>query len=56
LPYVAIVAGLIQIAQELIVRGRKTGELTDQEASDLAAKAVAIFAQYSTAPPPPPGV
>jgi len=56
MPIAGIILGLIQIAQELVKRGRQTGELTDAQAADLKAKADAIFAQWSSPAPPPPGV
>jgi len=54
MPYATIILAVIQIAQDLIARGRQTGELTDQQSAELLLKAMNIFGQYSQPAPPPP--
>jgi len=45
---------ILTSVQQLIARGRVTGELSDTDADALTAKANAIFALYSQPAPPPP--
>jgi len=52
----AAIPTLISTVQQLIARGRQTGELTATEADALTAKAHALFQKYSSPAPPPPGV
>jgi hypothetical protein len=46
---------LISTVQQLIARGRQTGELTAEQADALTTLAHSMFAQYSSPAPPPPG-
>jgi hypothetical protein len=58
----ALILGLVQAVpsiiagiQELIKRGRQTGELTPEQADTLTALAKDAFAKYSQPAPPPAG-
>jgi hypothetical protein len=50
------VPSIIAAIQQMIARGRQTGELTPEQADALTTSAKLAFAQYSQPAPPPPGV
>lgn len=50
------VPSIILAIQQMIARGRQTGELTPEEADALTTAAKLAFAQYGQPAPPPPGV
>jgi len=51
---VTSVPSIIAAIQELVARGRQTGELSPEKADALTAKAAAAFAKYAQPAPPPP--
>jgi hypothetical protein len=51
-----IIFGLLGFAEQLLSRAAQSGELTDAQKAVLQAKADGLFAKYSVAPSPPPGV
>jgi hypothetical protein len=51
---IAALPSLLSSIQQLIARGRVTGELTAAEADALSAKAQMVFLQYAAPAPPPP--
>jgi hypothetical protein len=48
--------GLLDFVSKLIERAAQSGELTTAQKAVLQEKAEALFAKYSTAPPPPAGL
>ena len=55
-PYFSIVNSLYGLIEQLIARGRQTGELTEEQDAALQARATAFFSAHSTPAQPPPGV
>jgi hypothetical protein len=53
--YVAIVSAAIQLARDLIDRGKQTGELTPEQQAALEEKAARIFGKFTEPAPPPEG-
>ena len=49
------VPSILTAVNELIARGRQSGELSSEQADALTAKGKAIFAQYSQPARPPVG-
>ncbi len=54
--FIPMVPGLVSSVEQLIERGKKTGELNPAEADALTTLAHADFSRYSQPAPPPPGV
>ncbi len=52
---IAQVPSLISTIQQLIARGRQTGELSQADADALTAMAATLFGKFSSPAPPPPG-
>ncbi len=52
---IAQIPSLISTVEQLIARGRQTGELTPAEADALTAMAQTLFGKYGSPAPPPPG-
>ena len=55
IPYVSIVMGVLDLAEQLISRGRQTGDLTEEQAAQLQTRATGIFAKYAQPAAPPAG-
>jgi len=50
--YAALASAAIQLARDLIARGKQTGELTDEQQAQLEAEAELLFSDTTPAPPP----
>lgn len=55
LSYIPLVPGIVTSIEQLIARGKQTGELSAADADALTSLANSLFAQYSQPAPPPPG-
>ncbi len=54
-PYFSLVNTLYGVIEDLIARGRQTGELTPDQEAALQARHDAFQLAHSTPAPPPPG-
>jgi hypothetical protein len=56
LQFIPLVPGIVASIEQLISRGKQSGELSPADADALTTLSQSIFMKYSQPAPPPPGV